>query len=87
MKSYIRMLIVCSFFIDRKIFKLISGKTLFYKLLRLVGRIYTPIAKFRMKYDVTLFLIEYWIYAISLHFLSRFSASQVMHKAKNNVRL
>lgn len=58
----INMMQVTSFFIDSKIFKVKTGKTLKFKLLRIISAIYAPIAKFRLRYGITNILIEYKLF-------------------------
>lgn len=58
----INMMQVTSFFIDDKIFKVKTGDTIKFKILRLLAMLYTPIAKFRFRYGISSMLIEYKIF-------------------------
>lgn len=60
--SMINMMRITSFFIDKKLFTIDTGYTLKYMLLRLIARVYGPIAKFRAKNCYTGLLIEFRIY-------------------------
>ncbi len=62
---YFNMLFIVSYFIDDKILKTTQGKTLLYKLLRLICAFYKPIAKLRIKYEFDQFLIEYPLFNLS----------------------
>ncbi len=64
MKKVCDMLLVCSYFVDNKIAKMTSGRTIFYKLMKLINIIYRPIALFRLKHFAYQFLFEYEIYKI-----------------------
>jgi magnesium-protoporphyrin IX monomethyl ester (oxidative) cyclase len=69
-RKYCDMLIVVSYFIDDKIFKVTSGNTIFYRILRVLSRIYAPIAKFRLKRGFSNILIEKHLFNLSQKLLS-----------------
>jgi anaerobic magnesium-protoporphyrin IX monomethyl ester cyclase len=58
MAAAISMMQVASYFIDDKVFKLETGDSLKYQLLRLAARLYKPVAVARLKYGFSAFLIE-----------------------------
>jgi anaerobic magnesium-protoporphyrin IX monomethyl ester cyclase len=60
--SYIRLLDFGSLFMDRKVEKVTSGGTLFFKFARLVTFLYYPIIMFRLKHDLHQFFIEYYVF-------------------------
>ncbi|MEW5758302.1 MAG: radical SAM protein [Candidatus Omnitrophota bacterium] len=60
--NMINMMQVASFFIDDKLFKINTGNSLRFKLLRFLARLYGPFAKLRMKYGISEFLFEYKIF-------------------------
>ncbi|MGN7611598.1 B12-binding domain-containing radical SAM protein [Magnetococcales bacterium HHB-1] len=70
MKRFCRLLVVTSYFIDHKITRLTSGNTLLYKILRLLGGIYAPIARWRLRNGFSHFLIEYHLYRFAGYLLS-----------------
>lgn len=70
MESYIRMMLVCSYFIDDKVIKLTSGKTIFYKVLRWAAMIYGPVARWRMRNGYSKFLVEYYLYRAATYLIN-----------------
>lgn len=62
MANLINMMIVTSFFIDNKIFKITTGRTWKFLLARLTAVLYTPIAKLRFKYGVSFGLVEHRLF-------------------------
>ena len=70
-KSYINMMQVTSYFIDDKITKEIISKRLAYRLARLAARLYKPIALFRLKKNITGFLVEYKLMGLFFFILRR----------------
>lgn len=58
----INMMIVTSYFIDDKLSRLTKGDSLKYRLLKLVGRLYSPLARFRFRHGCASFLVEYRIF-------------------------
>jgi len=56
--NMINMMQVASFFIDDKFFKVNTGNTFKYRIIRLLARLYAPVAKFRLKYGIANLLIE-----------------------------
>ena len=62
---------IASFFIDDKIYKVTSGKTLLYKTMRILASLYKPVALMRMRCNLTCFLIEPVLYRIFSRLLFR----------------
>jgi anaerobic magnesium-protoporphyrin IX monomethyl ester cyclase len=58
----INMMRVTSFFIDDKAFKIETGNTIKFKLVRLIAIIYAPLAKFRLKHGLANLLFEYKLF-------------------------
>ncbi|GAM10564.1 anaerobic magnesium-protoporphyrin IX monomethyl ester [oxidative] cyclase [Geobacter sp. OR-1] len=58
----INMMQIASYFIDNKFYKLSTGNSPFYTMVKLLGRLYAPIAKFRYRTGFSSFLIEYTLY-------------------------
>lgn len=65
----IRMMFLSMYFIDDKIFKLTTGRTMKYRLLKALAWAYRPIAIFRFKYGIYRFLFEDRIYNMVKRFL------------------
>lgn len=62
LSNMINMMQVTSFFVDRKIFKVKTGNTLKFKIVRLLAMLYAPIAIFRVKHGVSSMLLEYKLF-------------------------
>ncbi len=60
--AMINMLQVVSYFIDGKVFKLETGNSLRFTLVRFLARLYRPVALFRLKHGVSALLLEYVIF-------------------------
>ncbi|MBF0134694.1 MAG: B12-binding domain-containing radical SAM protein [Magnetococcales bacterium] len=60
----IRMMFLAMYFIDNKIHRLHPRNTLFFKILRLLARIYRPIAMLRFRYGIHQFLVEDWVFRL-----------------------
>jgi radical SAM superfamily enzyme YgiQ (UPF0313 family) len=60
----INMMQVTSYFIDRKIFKVKTGDTFKFKLLRFLARLYTPFAVLRVRFGISKLLLEYKLFSI-----------------------
>jgi anaerobic magnesium-protoporphyrin IX monomethyl ester cyclase len=58
MQSTLNMLFVCSYFVDDKLMMHFSKKTLGYGFLKLLIRLYQPIAKYRFKHTNTAFPLD-----------------------------
>lgn len=65
------LLLVCSYFIDNKIMRLSSGRTWFYRVIRLINVLYRPIAQFRLRHGLSRFLVEYAAYRWAVKVFSR----------------
>jgi anaerobic magnesium-protoporphyrin IX monomethyl ester cyclase len=70
-QRFCNLMLLCSYFIDNKVMRVTSGKTLFTKFARLANVLYRPIARFRMKYGISRLLIEYHVYQFFTGTLSR----------------
>lgn len=75
MKKYCDMLLIGSYFIDGKVFKVTTGEKPFYRIIRFLSRLYTPIIRFRLKHDLYGWLLEYRIYKILTKIIARHSIS------------
>ena len=60
--NYFNLILLASYFIDDKIFKMTSGNSAFYKILRFLCWLYKPIIRFRLKHNIYQFLLEYQLY-------------------------
>jgi radical SAM superfamily enzyme YgiQ (UPF0313 family) len=58
----IDMMQVTSYFIDDKFSKIQSGSMFKYTAFRFIGRIYGPVARFRLRFGITACLVEYFVY-------------------------
>lgn len=65
----INMMQITSFFIDNKIMKVETGRTLKFIFVRLLSMLYNPIAKWRFQHGITKYLIEYRLFSL---FTSKF---------------
>ncbi|MCP4396871.1 MAG: B12-binding domain-containing radical SAM protein [bacterium] len=74
MKQFADLMLVTSYFIDNKIQKITIGKTAFYKILRLLNRIYRPIARFRLRHGLYHGLIEYHLYRMTMYIIGKIRA-------------
>lgn len=75
-KRFCDLLILGSYFIDNKIFKVTEGNNLLYRFLRLASYIYTPISNWRFRNGVTFFYVESSLYQKAnqiIRFVSSFS--------------
>lgn len=61
-KRMINMMWATSYFIDDKLFKIGTGNTLRFRVLRLVARFYAPIARWRYRHSITALLLEYQLF-------------------------
>tara|TARA_Y100000310_G_scaffold286930_1_gene311500 strand:+ start:318 stop:1877 length:1560 start_codon:yes stop_codon:yes gene_type:complete len=62
MKKLMDMMLIGSYFVDRKASKVASGKTLVEKCIRVIDKVYGPIGRWRMRSGNTTFFIELPIY-------------------------
>jgi anaerobic magnesium-protoporphyrin IX monomethyl ester cyclase len=70
-QRFFNLMLISSYFIDNKVMKLTSGRTLFYKVMRMLNVLYRPIALFRMKYGFSRFLLEYHVYRAAVQLLTK----------------
>ena len=70
-QKFYNLLFTTSYFIDNKVSRLIEGKTLPYKLIRLLNKLYRPLALFRLKNGISYALFEYTAYRIISRLLVR----------------
>ena len=68
--KFIRMMFLCMYFIDDKIFKVVEDEGLRLKLIRVLAILYKPIALFRFRRGFYRFLAEDKIYTFLNHLLS-----------------
>ena len=59
----IRMIQICTYFIDKKITKVATGSTFKFRLIRFISVFYTPIARLRVKFGISKFLVEYYFFS------------------------
>ena len=64
----IDMMQICSYFIDGKIFKVKTGNNLKFMVVRILVRLYTPIAKLRMRFSYSGFLFEKFLFKLASRF-------------------
>lgn len=69
-KRFCDMLLMTSYFVDDKINKLSTGKTAFYRLMRAVAVLYSPVARFRLRHAFAGLLAE----RVAYNVLSRLMA-------------
>lgn len=62
--NLIKLMQIASFVIDDKMIKESSNKTMWYRILRLLSRVYKPVALFRLRFNFNYFLIEYDIWRL-----------------------
>lgn len=67
--KFIRMMFLCMYFIDDKIFKLVEESSFRYKLLKILALLYKPVALFRFKNGFCQLLIEDKLYNFLKHFV------------------
>ncbi|MBF0358692.1 MAG: B12-binding domain-containing radical SAM protein [Magnetococcales bacterium] len=66
-----KLMQLSAFVIDDKLIKeSLGNNSLFFITVRLASKIYKPIAKFRMRYNLHQFMIEFYIYRAVVHLLS-----------------
>lgn len=58
----INMMQITSFFIDRKMVKVEMGNTFKFNIVRLLAKLYSPLAKFRFRFGITNMLFEYRLF-------------------------
>ena len=68
--KFIRMMFLCMYFIDDKIFKVVEDEGLRLKLFRVLAVLYKPVALFRFRRGFYRFLIEDKVYTFLNHLLS-----------------
>ena len=78
MKRFCNLMLISSYFIDNKVARVTSGRTVFYKFLRIVNKMYRPIARFRLKNGWSRGLVEYSVYRV----MSKAFASVQSHLAR-----
>lgn len=64
MRRFCNLMLTASYFVDNKVARMTSGKTLFTRFARLLNMMYRPIARFRLKHGLSRFLVEYWAYRV-----------------------
>lgn len=61
-KQFSKLLILGSYFVDRKVARLLEGKKWFYKAIRWIDKIYGPFIRFRYRHGLYRGLFEFSIY-------------------------
>lgn len=64
-KRFVSMLLLTSYFIDDKINKMETGKTVLMRILKALNRCYRPIARFRLRNGFSGLLVERFIYNLA----------------------
>ena len=70
-RAFFNLMLVASYFIDNKVVKVSSGKTLFFKVMRVLNTLYRPIARFRLRHGLTQLLLEYPAYQLATRLVTR----------------
>lgn len=74
--NLIKLMQVASFVIDDKIIKESRGNNnMFFRLLRLMSRVYKPVAMFRLKFNVHQFMVEYELWRMMVKIMPRLRAA------------
>jgi len=60
--AMVDMMQVAAYFIDNKLFTFSLGSGIRNILIKLVGRIYQPIARLRYRHGIAVLLVEHWLY-------------------------
>ncbi|MBI5847138.1 MAG: B12-binding domain-containing radical SAM protein [Nitrospirae bacterium] len=66
--QFVRMMFLTMYFIDGKIFRMTSGSSLKYALLKVLAWLYRPLASFRFRHGIYQFLFEDRIYGLIKRF-------------------
>jgi len=66
----IDMIQVTSYFVDDKLSKVHVGSTFKYAVIRFLGRLYSPVARFRLRHGISACLIEYRLYNLLYRFIA-----------------
>ncbi len=64
-KQFINMMLMASYFIDNKINKMETGKTLLMRILKFLNNCYRPVARFRLRRGFSGLLVERWCYDLA----------------------
>jgi radical SAM superfamily enzyme YgiQ (UPF0313 family) len=75
-RRFFNLLLICSYFVDNKVARVVQGKTLFYQAIRLINTLYRPIALLRMRRGWSRFLVEYYLYQVLTRLLALRSSSE-----------
>jgi radical SAM superfamily enzyme YgiQ (UPF0313 family) len=70
MKKFCDLLLLGSYFVDNKVMKVTSGRTMFYKFIRAINVLYGPVIRFRLRHGLYHFFIEYSMYQLARRILS-----------------
>jgi len=71
MLQFCNLMLISSYFVDDKVRKVTEGKTLFLKIIRLLNKLYRPIARFRLQHGLAFGLVEYRIYRLFTRLFAR----------------
>ena len=76
LNNLIKLMQISSFVVDDKLIKESRGNnTLLFQALRLLARIYKPIALFRLKFNITQLMVEYKLWQLTIQVLARLPQS------------
>ena len=82
MKKMMDLILIGSYFIDRKAMKVATGNSVIEKLVRLVDNLYGPIGRWRLRSGNTRFFIELPIYKFANNIAKSFTPNFDSKKAK-----
>jgi radical SAM superfamily enzyme YgiQ (UPF0313 family) len=75
---FCNLMLICSYFIDNKVMRVTSGRTLFYKMVRLLNLLYRPVARFRLRHGLSRLLLEYHAYRLAMGLMARLDRKNTM---------
>jgi anaerobic magnesium-protoporphyrin IX monomethyl ester cyclase len=70
-RRFCNLLLIGSYFIDNKAARVATGKSLFYRLMRLINRLYRPLVRWRLRHGIAGWLVEYHAYRVFIGLISR----------------
>ncbi len=87
MKKMMDLILIGSYFVDRKAIKVATGDSVIEKFVRLVDNVYGPIARWRLRNGNTKFFIELPIYTFANNIAKSFTPSFDSKKTKTPAQL
>ena len=81
------LILIGSYFVDRKALKVATGDSVIEKFVRLVDNVYGPIARWRLRNGNTKFFIELPIYKFANNIAKSFTPSFDSKKTKTPAQL